>query len=121
MNELKQELEQFTGSCEFLKDPFNKCVMTEGFQYFMDKAECHWLFSDYAIEIMMTPKLKEQDFFVLKIVVKDNKGKVTLDDGNGNILHKKEYTYTDFPLEEYEFYIQKNELGSFTFMLKGEY
>ena len=121
MNKLKQELEQFTGSVNFTKDPFSKCVMTEGMRYLIDKAECHWLFSDYAIEIMAT-RLKEQDFFVLKIVtLDDGKGYVTLDDGNGNIIHKKEYTYTDFPMKEYSFYIQKNELGSYTFMLKGEY
>jgi len=121
MNKLKQELEQFTGSLNFIRDPFNKCVMTEGFQYLVDKAQCNWLFSDYAIEIMMTPKLKKQEFMVLEINVKDNKARVTLDDGNENILHTKDYSYTDFPMKQYSFYIQKNELGTFTFMLKGEY
>lgn len=114
------ELKQYSGSATFTRDPFNKCVTTEGFDRFIELCKCHWLFSDYAIEIMLTD-LKREDFFVLKITRKGHGVVVSLEDGNSNILHQKECELSDFPLSTFEFFIAKNELGSFTFMLKNEY
>ena len=67
--ELLNELNQFSGSIEFTRDPLSKCVITEGFSHLIEEAGCHWLFSDYAIEIMMAPRLRQEDFIVLTIKV----------------------------------------------------
>lgn len=121
--EIGNELRQFYGSVDFTLDPFSKCLMTDGMSYLIEKAKCHWLFSDYAIEIMMTPKLKAEGFIVLTIKVDKEKKSavVTLTDGNENKLHRKTYGYTDFPLTELNLYICDNDRGSKTFMLPSEY
>ena len=121
MKNFTGELEQFTGSTQFFRDSFNKCVYTEGFKFFMDKAKCYWLFSDIAIVVMMKQKFQQEDFINATIKVKDKKAVITLDDGNGNVLYTQKYGYTDFPLEDFSFFIVRNEENSFTFMLKGEY
>jgi len=120
--DLEQELKQFYGSATFTRISLSNCIATEGIMYLIEKANCHWLISDYAIEISMTDKLKKEDFIVLKIKVNDDKSaNVELTDGNENVLHTKKYGYTDFPIKEFSFYIARNETGGHTFLLKGEY
>ena len=118
--EILKELENFNGSENFYKD-FLGCLITDGFKTFCDRCKCYWLFSDMVVVIMEKFKNKE-DFIVVKIKVdSEKKAVVTLEDGNNNKLYEQKYEYTDFPLKEYDVWAVFNEIGTYTFMLKGEY
>jgi len=119
--EILNQLEGFTGSENFTRDSFNKCVYTDGFKKFMEVCECYWLFSDSAILMMMDEKFDNQRFIAITIKKNEKGAEVTYDDGNGNVLYTQKYEWTDFPLEEYEFWACVNEFDTYTFMLKSEY
>lgn len=129
--EIEEELNQFIGSEEFYKDYLN-CVMTQGFKFLCDRCASYWLFSDVASFLMLNEKIKNNERFILvKISVhKDKSCNVMLfrdynkedeDFNRRNLLHIQHYEYTDFPLNDFEFYCCLNEIGTYTFMLKGEY
>lgn len=119
--EILKQLTGFNGSENFYKDGFNKCVYTDGYKAFMGITKSNWLFSDMAIYCMM--KLRNKEDFIVATLKKDknNSCEVTLDNGNGVILYKQKYAYTDFPINEFKFYIVFNECDSYTFMLTSEY
>jgi hypothetical protein len=119
--EIKDRLAYHTGSENFYKEPLSRCVYTDGFKEFMELCECAWLFTDSAIQISMDAKFKSEDFIVIKIKREGEGAIVTFEDGNYKSLFKREYKYTDFPLQEFSFYACRNELGSYTFMLTTEY
>lgn len=128
--EILSKLEGFYGSERFYKD-FLNCVMTDGFKALCDTCKCYWLFTDLASIFTTEEKFKDETFILVKIKV--NKDKTCIltayrdyDEKNKefnkkNLLYSKYYDYTDFPLKEYEFYACKNELNTYTFMLKSEY
>lgn len=119
--EILNSLSDYYGSENFYKDPFNKCIYTDGFKKFVKECECYWLFNDSAIRIIMDDKFIHEDFIVIKIKRDVNKAVITYEDGNNNLLHKQKYEWTDFPLKEYVFYACKNEFNTYTFMLTSEY
>ena len=121
--EILKELEGYTGSENFTRDTFNKCVYTDGFKRFMELCECYWLFSDSAILMMSNEngKFTDEGFVAITIKRTKDKAEVIFDDGNGNVLHTQKYDYTNFPMDEYEVWACRNELDSYTFMLKSEY
>jgi len=94
--ELK-DLEQFSRSEEYHKiNPFNPNQLgTDGIAYIM-KNGYSWFVSDMAIAIGSNPKLKGQEFLSVKLKVNPDKtATATIDDGNGNVLYKQLYKYTD--------------------------
>ena len=119
--EILNKLAQNIGSETFIKEPLSRCLSTEGFTEFCELCGCYWLYTDSAIMLMMDSKYKGEDFIHVKITKTNSEAEVIYGDGNGKILYEKRYSYTDFPLQEYEFYAVRNEIGSFTFMLKSEY
>jgi len=133
--QILKELSGFYGSENFYKDNFalRKSIYTDGFKKFMELLKCEWLYSDMSIYCSMK-LLNKEDFIICKIIKnKDNSAVVYLfSDFNNDeplnsqfnkshLLYKQEYAYTDFALNEYEFYIIYNELNKFTFLLKSEY
>ena len=128
--EILNSLEGYTWITKpFLKDSFRGCLLTEGFQEFLKLCSCEWLYSDIAIYSQME-LLNKEDFIICRIEVnKDKKAEVKLysdrsetdeDFNKEHLLYTQKYSYTDFPLKDYEFYIIFNGVG-FTFMLKKEY
>lgn len=117
------ELQHFTGSETFLRDsfPLRNALLTDGFQEFLKLCECEWLYSDMAI-VCRSKFLNKEDFIICKIVKDQVKSScdVFLYSDKQHLLYTQHYSYTDFPLKEYEFYICFNGEG-FTFMLKPEY
>ncbi len=115
--QILSELEQNDCSEEYHKIPFSSMVYTDGINDLINKCGCWWLISDIGILISNTPKL-QKDFLICSIKVnKDNSAEVTLkEDSNLKPIYKKTYDYTDFPLNEYEFYITNEVM-----LLKGEY
>ena len=108
-NEQKQileELEDNRGTTQYHKIPFSKIVYTDGINDLIEKCKCWWLISDMGIAISQDEKL-QKPFLILEIEVReDNTAKVILKEDSDEIpIYEKELTYTDFPLNKFEFYI----------------
>lgn len=133
------QLAHYSGSETFHRDPFilRNMVYTDGFKTFLELCSCEWLYSDIAV-ILRSKFLNKEDFVLCKIQKEKDPNNTTnknyfvvylYSDYNKedpafnkeHLLYKQKYSYSDFPLNEYEFYAVFNELGSFTFMLKSEY
>ena len=94
MNKLKQELSHCTGSENYYKE-YMDLIVTDGIKELQSLAKCNWLISDIAVIAKL--QLKEEEFLTIIIEVDDEHNAVVYyDDGNGNILFKQEYDYTDF-------------------------
>lgn len=86
--------------------------VTDGVIYTM-KNGYSWFITD-AISILRL-KLKGQEFVSVKLKVNNEEAVVIYDDGNGNVLHKQEYKYTDAKKDVTLFYTND------VLMLSNEY
>jgi len=109
---------QFYGSTSFVKG-WCGVIYTEGIMYLMNN-EASWLVTDIS-SYVVDPKIKREDFISIKLVAKDGKAEMVLDDGNGKVLARQRYTHVDLPDIELKMYMARNELGGHTLMLAGEY
>lgn len=114
---LKRELQQFTGSETFYRNPlFSKFIYTEGVKFLAERAGAYWLLDHIFIHHTL-PVLKGQHFQTWKIKVAENEtALITVEDGNHNKLASFPLAYTDFPLEEFTLWLVDN-----TLMLPSEY
>jgi len=68
---------------------------TDGVHYVMQNGYS-WLVTDAAVILRMEPKVRGQDFVVVRLkLLPEGGGKVTYEDGNGNILYEQSYEWTD--------------------------
>ena len=114
--EIRNNLKDFTGTENYYKIPLSKFNHTDGINHLIRICGCWWLISDTAIYLS---SLKDfPDFLILTIKVNEDKSAiVTLkEDTDVKPIYTKIYGYTDFPLNEYEFYIINN-----VFLLRSEY
>jgi len=93
---------------------------TDGWAYLAKETDCFWL-SDIVASVQHLEKIKNSDFILWIIDVKDGKAVVkALTDTDGDMLYDMLYEqkidYTDFPEGNFEWY-QCNDVV----MLKGEY
>ncbi len=111
------ELKGFTGSEHYYKSTFGKLNLTDGINFLRNKLNCYWLI-DIIESVQHLNKIQENKEFILwKIEVKDGGFIVTSrSDTNTPILYKQKGTYTDFKLNEFEFY----QVGD-VILLKSEY
>lgn len=113
---LTRELQQFTGSETFYRNPlFRGSIYTEGVKYLADKAGCYWLIDDIFAHQALAA-LKGQPFQVWKITVQHHRAEIAVEDGNDTILKTFRISYTDFPLEAFTLWLVDN-----TLMLPSEY
>jgi hypothetical protein len=112
----KLDLSQFTGTeayhRTFLFNP--NLVHTDGVQYFAETAGCYWFLDIVATEFY--PLLAKEPFISIYLMVFDGQAKITVQDGDLNIIKKKSISHTDCPDGEYSFYLTDNVL-----MLTSEY
>jgi len=114
--DILNELKDFTGTENYFKIPLSHYNHTDGINELIKTCGCWWLISDTAIYLS---NIKEKyDFLVLSIKVNPDKSAVVSlkEDMDLKPVYSKKYDYTDFPLNEFEFYII-NEV----FLLKSEY
>lgn len=78
---------------------------TDGIKYVAEEGKAYWLV-DLIVSGQVLNKVRKEDFQVWTLKVKDNKGSITADDGNGNVIYKQEIEYTDFPLPEIKIYVE---------------
>ena len=110
--ELRNNLEQFYGTENYFTNPLVKYKYTDGVKYFAEEAGAYWLLQEIN---GMTAKVNEY-FFNIKVISKNNKADIIIDDGNGKILAKKHISFTDLPEGEWQFFLTDNVL-----MIPSEY
>lgn len=120
--ELKQELQQFSGSQTIYSLPLFGTKYTEGILHLVNKANCFWLLTDTSI---MAKSLLNKSYFItidfkrLDVEKQDILGKeavINYGDGNDNILESHLYDFTDFPLDELRLFFVDG-----TLLLPSEY
>jgi hypothetical protein len=114
------ELAQFTGTEQYHSSTFGKLNLTDGVHHLRERANSYWLI-DIVESVQDLPKIKQNsEFIVWKIEVdKDKKFKVTAWNDTpykSKPLYEQKGDYTDFPLDDYEFYQEGDVL-----LLKSEH
>ena len=107
-------LNSFIGTTEYYR--VMGALVTEGVKYIMDNGY-GWLVTDALAVICFKPTLRNADFLVVRLNVDTEKAEadMIIDDGNGNILHKQHYKFTDAK-RSLKLYYQRGVL-----MLSSEY
>jgi hypothetical protein len=122
--QILNELNQFHGTEQYHKSTFGQLKLTDGINYLRNKVNCFWLI-DIIESVQYLKKIKENSFIVWKIEVKDDSfivraysdiANTNSKDNTKYILYEQKGDYTDFPLNNYEFY-QINDVV----LLKNEY
>ena len=110
----KEDLSQFTGTEHWYKH-MCRTTYTDGIKYLADEANAYWLLD---IVASYQPKHKDKPFQIWKLTVnKDKTAVVTMkEDSNKPVLVEQKIEYTDFPLDEIEFYCIDGVM-----LLKSEY
>lgn len=112
-----EDLEGFIGSENWYQHGLVRSITyTDGAKYVADSGGAYWLLDEIALAQKFNPRIKAEPFQVWKLEVSDNKGVLTCDDGNGNVVSTKEIPFTDFPLPEIKFYFTDNVI-----LLTSEY
>ncbi len=121
-NEIKQNLQQFSGSETVYSFPLINTRYTEGMKYLATAADAYWLITDVSViakSLMRKSYFITIDFKRLPIAKKGTVGheaEIAYSDGNGNIFETHRYEVTDFPLDELRLFFVNG-----TLMLPGEY
>ena len=115
----KADLAQFTGSEQWYRHGINRSVLfTDGAKYLADAGGAYWLLDEIALAQRHNKRVAGEEFQHWKLAVDldQHTGVLTCDDGNGNIVFRKEIEFTDFPLAEISLYFCNN-----TILLPSEY
>jgi len=101
MQQLRADLAQFRGTANYYRID-RKTLLTDGTYYLCEQAGAYWLITVF---VSYLHELKLEDWFtVLKLDVTGSSAKVTISDGNDNVLAVQEIEYTDFPLPHLNLY-----------------
>jgi hypothetical protein len=99
-------LAQFYGSERNYYNPlFRKVKYTEGVKFLSDNGAA-WLVIDISSVVLHERKVAKEEFVNVTLTVKDGKGEVVYDDGNGKVLYKQEYVCCDFPMSKINLYYE---------------
>lgn len=91
------DLRHFSGGTDnYYRHELTRMLYTDGVRYVADKAGAHWLIDKIATH-QMVDRFRREEFQVWKLMVTGSKALLTCDDGNDNVFHSEEITYTDFP------------------------
>ncbi len=122
VNEIKENLQYFTGTEMFYQIPLLRTRFTDGLKYLSEVAECFWLITDTSViakSLMNRSEFITIDFKKLSEQERETKGfdaEIIYSDGNDTILEKQGYRATDFPLDELRLFFVND-----TLMLPSEY
>jgi hypothetical protein len=102
-DELRESLRGFVGTEQYHQQGF-LYPYTDGVAALLEVAECFWWLSDMSVVSKM--KFRRENFQVWRIKVSKSKAVATIENGNGKILYKQNYTFTDFPEGEFEVWVE---------------
>jgi len=107
-------LTQFTGTEHWYKHVCGT-TYTNGMKYLADEAKAYWLLDVVA---SYQHELKDKRFQIWRLTVNEDRTAVVTmrEDSNEPVLIKQKIEYTDFPLDEIEFYCIDGIM-----LLKSEY
>jgi len=117
-NEIKNSLGQFIGTTQWFKHWTNLVTYTDGIKYLAEETKSYWLI-DLVASYQIKQKIREIPFqlWTIEVNLKDNTGKVTMkEDSDQPIIISQKLPYTDFPIEELQFYVCDGVI-----LLKTEY
>jgi hypothetical protein len=111
------DLRQFTGTDRWFRHSLvRRVTYTEGVQYMAEHGGAYWLIDEVATN-QLHRKVAEQPFQVWTLVVRpNNTATLRCEDGDYNVVFKKEIEYTDFPLPSIVLWFTDNVI-----MLPSEY
>lgn len=121
-DEIKEQLEHFTGTEMFYMIPLIRTRFTDGLKYLVQVADCFWLVMDTSVtakSLMEQSRFITIDYKRLSSEEQEARGweaEIIYSDGNDNILEKHGYRVTDFPLDKLRLFFVND-----TLMLPGEY
>ncbi|MEZ5041542.1 MAG: hypothetical protein R2828_16740 [Saprospiraceae bacterium] len=106
VEKLKAELRQFSGTEQYYFNPlFPSFHYTDGVKYLAEQAGAYWLLY-YIFSNQTKANLLEQAFQVWKLKVdEDASFKVTVEDGNDQVIDPFKIGFTDFPLDQFELWL----------------
>ena len=113
----KQDLNQFTGTEQWYRHSLvPHFLYTDGVQHVAEAGGAYWLIDEIAF-VQHLPAVKAEEFQSWQLQVRpDQTALLTCGDGNGRTVHSKTIAFTDFPLDEIDFYFTNQVL-----MLPSEY
>ena len=112
--EIESNLAQFTGTEHYYKHFLGGLLLTDGAK-FIAELGAYWLM-DIIGSIQNHPKIRNEEFLTIKLVVKNDKAVFTAEDGDLNVLYSQKISYTDFPLDEIKLFVSNKVV-----MLPSEY
>lgn len=120
MDSLEEQLRGFYGTEAYHAATFGRVQLTDGVHFLREKANCFWLI-DIVESVQHLDSIKQNAGFILWIIdVREDKTAtvraLTDSPGTGEVLYTQELTYTDFPLNHFEFYQEGDVL-----LLKSEH
>lgn len=96
---------EFEDTIQLYYHPFyEQYKYTAGVQFLAQNGGCYWLI-EFIFMHQTDPELRGEEFQVWKIEVDDCRAKITVDDGNTNILKVFHIEYTNFPLVIYKLWL----------------
>lgn len=114
---LDLNLEQFIGTEQYHRHGLMRnFVYTDGIKYLADKTGSYWLI-DVVASYQLRHRNKPFQLWKIKVNKEDNSAVVTAREDKGEKpFVRQKIEYTDFPLEEFEFYVADGVI-----LLKSEY
>ena len=98
------------GSGDFYAIRCSNFIYTDGVKELCEKCESWW-FMDVILSYQGMPKVLAEEFQCWKLYkVKDCKYKVTMDDGNDNIVIMQTIPFSDFPYDMATIWLEYNTL-----------
>jgi len=89
--ELK-DLDQFSGTEEYHN--VMGVNVTDGVAYVMQNGYS-WFVTDMLVIVLHNQAVKNEEFLVVNLKVANKKALAVIEDGNGKVLHRQKYDYTD--------------------------
>jgi len=107
------DLQNFIGSETFYRHSIIKRVIyTDGVRFLAGEAGAYWLIDEIALAQRFNPSVSAEEFQVwtLTVNLQAHVALLVCDDGNNNVVLRKEIPFTDFPLEHIKLYFTNNTL-----------
>lgn len=106
---LKQELAHFTGTEQWFRHAIVRRVLyTEGVQFLAERAGAYWLLDKIAC-LQLHPRLRRMAFQAWNLKVTEGVAMLVCEDGNEHPIYAEHITFTDFPLDEIELWVEADE------------
>lgn len=122
VSDVLPDLPQYYGTLGYLRHRILPVgpglLLTDGAKYVAEKASAWWLM-DLVLSHAQEWLAKGDGFCSIELLVKDDKGKLLVEDGDGSLLLDKDIEYTDFPEPGIRFFLQAG--AEPVLMLQSEY